>query len=186
MSKSLTIKFKLVFGFLSVAILIALVGVTGIVVTQKVDRTQQFAGKIDDVIITQMLQQTELARIMGMKELTTLSSSENRFTETKGKVVSIVRKLLDDPIVKGNQIVHEYQRLSDSFNNLSEELVANQRKRLENDRAFEQSYPLEKRLRYSIRTPLFGLDKASITKEVGHMQYLSKEALYQKKDKKLS
>ncbi len=174
----------MVFGFLSVAILIAVVGVTGIVVTQKVDRNQQFAGKIDDVIITQMLQQTELARIMGIKELTSLSSFENRFTETKGKVARIIRKLLDDPIVKENQIVHEYQRLRDNFSNLSEELVANQRKRLENDTAFRQSYPLEKRLRYSIRTPLFGLDKASLTKKVGHMQYLSKEALYQKRDQK--
>ena len=89
MSRFLSIKFKMLSGFLGVSILVVLVGLTGIVVSRKVDKSQQFAGKIDHLVITQMLQQIDLARMMGTKQLTSLRSLrsfETAFKETKDKL----------------------------------------------------------------------------------------------------
>jgi HAMP domain-containing protein len=67
---------------------------------------------------------------------------------------------------------------------ISDKMLALREERLEQRKIFLDQYPIEKQARYDIRTPLFALNNAKVSEEVGNMQYYSKETLYQSPDQK--
>ena len=83
-----------------------------------------------------------------------------------------------DEINLTTEMNNEIQQLK----NLSQELTVIHLDIIVQNTIFSENYDTEKEKRYEIRTALFPLNNAEINKQIGNMQYYSKETLYQHKD----
>jgi len=120
--------------------------------------------------------QQDLETVSEMQTITTAltrTSDLDEFAALKAEFDSVRERLIS--------IDDKSQQINDLLT-ISNEVAELQKEKLDQDKVFDEMYPVEKESRYNIRTPLFALGNSDITKIVGDMQYYSKETLYQKSD----
>jgi len=172
---------KLILGFLIVALLVGFVGLFGITSNNTIQKNNQIAlemrelmEELDDLFIDTLL----LIETENLDDYQRIKSSfENtriEFDVLHGKNNEIITNLIGE----------SFNENVDKFTKISNSIIAVHKEKLAEDREFNEKKEIERDLRHKIRTPLFELNDAVLTENVGNMQYKSKEALYQYGDQK--
>ncbi|MEK7453110.1 MAG: HAMP domain-containing protein [Patescibacteria group bacterium] len=148
----------ILFGFIFIALVMAIVGVLGINSAQKIQDSFRVVSNFQNVALS-------LINTKNSKEFNVLRAD---FDKAKKDIL----------------VSFENSKNSKSLVLVSDAMLSQQEERLNQRKIFEEQYPLEKQARYDIRTPLFALNNASLNIDVGYIQYYSKEALYQEPNQK--
>jgi len=156
MFKNLKISQKLIFGFVTIALLIGAIGYYSIIRINEIQKRNQEINELQ-ILTFSVIQAGDLNQYNRLREQLDMVREKLSTYEGQSEVVE-------------NLIV------------VSRNIVALQKDKLAQNRIFTNQYPLEKEARYNIRTPLFALNNAQLTKLVGDIQYYSKETLYQSPD----
>jgi len=167
---------------LTVALLVGFVGIFGITSNATIVKNNESGievGELLSLVNRLLIQVLQLIETQTLDEYRDIKSS----IETTRKDFDVLHRKSDELIhsIKGFE---ELDQDIEEFTKISNGIIAIHKEKLVRQKDFDEKAVLERDLRRDIRTPLFALNDAALVKDVGSMQYKSKEALYQYKDQK--
>jgi HAMP domain-containing protein len=150
-------KFILV-GFVIIAVVVAVVGFLGVNSAQQIQKSFGAVSNFQELTLS----------LINAASLDELDKLRGGFDKAKKEI----------------NMLSGSSQSTQTLIGISDKMLALREERLEQRKIFLDQYPIEKQARYDIRTPLFALNNAKVSEEVGNMQYYSKETLYQSPDQK--
>ena len=173
------IKTKLNFSFALLVILLGLTGYIGIKATQNIYENHLVTEKVADLLFTQNKMIAITDEAITASDLSRLQDLKYKFDELAQsfRVTHADIKDISNDIFHNELVSHEK-----ALETIGSDIFKIHGKKLNQQETFSANYPIEKTQRENIREVLFTLEVPHLLKEMGDIQYFSKETLYQYRD----
>jgi len=178
---------KLTIGLMVIASLVGLVGIFSVNSYNTVQRNSKI---VKEVLEFGILLDTSLVKLLALTQTENIEDylrEKSDYEQIRAKFDALSKQLgeedIKDLLALGFD-VESFNKDTDDLAKISNRLIALQKRKLAKIKKFEEKYKqIERDLRKNkIREPLFALQDPALTKDVGFLQYYSKEALFQYKD----
>lgn len=198
----MSIRVKLKLSLLALVLSLLLVGYIGIYATLEIDENQELADQVTKLLSIEENMNSTIVGVLSITDPALLDDALLRYNGLIEAFYEIVdetmehedgelqnideseENLLEEIEYIVPQLINLLQQNIDALENLGRSIIQTQKEKLVAQQTFEQKYTEEKDQRKAVRKVIFQVDNANILKEIGALQYYSKEALYQYKDEK--
>lgn len=174
---------KLILSFTLISFFVIVVGFVGMINFDKFHENSLLSGSVTNLVLTQEEIEESMSSIVFLTDLNELEYFITQFNEEKEEFTETLfavkkAQFFEDDLIQIIEFEHK------NFVAISSNIISLQNEKITQQIIFNDKYSVEKSQRYDIRTSIFPLDDSSLTKNVGDVQYYSKETLYQHKDQK--
>ncbi|MCP4105231.1 MAG: HAMP domain-containing protein [Desulfobacteraceae bacterium] len=193
------IKTKLNMSFIILIISMVLIGFIGMITTQKVNDNFLAIKDVSGLLLLQKDIEFVLTEMIAVSDLETIHKFQDKFDRLKQSFSKLLEKIntsirqrrfhrplsdifYDD--ISRLELISVLNINEQSIETVGDVIFTIHKEKLELHSVFDSKYSLEKEQRRKIRTVIFSLLDIEIIKEMGDIQYLSKETLYQHRDQK--
>ncbi len=199
----MNIRTKLNLSFAILVISVAVAGAVGIFATHEVIENYEINEKISDLLSIQRKMNTLIAEAIASSELSQLEIRQQQFNQLLDEFHKTAQISIEDEESEASEsgayafVESFFGEKPNQGASLIQELIGNElemeqigkviftihKEKLQQNSVFLQNYPLERDQRKSIRKTIFRLPDGKLIKDMGDVQYYSKETLYQHRDK---
>jgi len=174
---------KLVSSYLVMTLFVIIVGFIGIVSIEQINENSLAGQNMMELIITHNKMENLLSSIVLVTDSNVLENDITKYNEKSESFIDLLIMVKKGNLLDNNIII-DIELENKKFVEISSDIISLQKEKIILQTTFTDNYDVEKLKRYDIRTHLFPLDNSDLTKNVGDIQYYSKETLYQNKDQK--
>ena len=175
---------KLILGFMTVVVLVAVVGYLGTRTSGQVRQSFDLATAVDDILLKSLARDVAVSEVINSSDLRKLAALQEDIEKLDQEIDTLVGQLVADSGIKTVSDLTVFLENEGVYSDIEGRILQRHEELLAQGLIFTARYPTEKAQRYEVRTPIFESNDPELIKAVGQMQYLSKEALYQYRDQK--
>jgi len=180
---------KLIIGFMVIASLVGLVGIFSEISHNNIQTNSKIITKMLELDILLDDSLIELLALNQTENIEDYTAEKSDYEETRAKFDALFKQLNEEN-KKGIQDlgfnIEAFRKDADELAKISNRLIALHKRELAKIKESKEKKNLEQELRYKTQATLFTLQDDALIRDVGLMQYKSKEALYQYKDQRHS
>ncbi len=175
---------KIISGFLLIVLLMATVGYFGIRTAQKAQEGAVTEAKMSSLALKIAEKGTVTFTATLTKNLDELASLEEKANTLRDEIDSISSVLLKDPNLKDNVNFKSFLSVKNDHNKDQKQAFSIHRELLDRQALFGDSPSVEESVRQRLRAVINTINNPELLKSFGLVEVLSKEAIFQYRDKK--